>query len=242
MASPVVQHLGNMVNLPGCFRAPEYEIIILGAVKLLAESPNPLKQVLPDHEEMADIIHAGKQVRVKVRLEMRVKQSLSVHVQLVLIRVYDLAARMFMNGFYHLIKSMGRKGIVMVGQNHEITPGHIQGSIGIACNPPVTSQNLITDALIPVSVSLKDALQALSPGAAVRNAYLPVGVCLVHNGIQHFPEITLRRLIGRYHHGQQGFKIKYLLALRCQFLIRGSCKVIPLAVIIVIVNSLKLVL
>ena len=96
----------------------------------------------------------------------------------------------------------------MVGQNHEITPGHIQGSIGIACNPPVTSQNLITDALIPVSVSLKDALQALSPGAAVRNAYLPVGVCLVHNGIQHFPEIALRGLIGGNYNRQHGLKVK----------------------------------
>ena len=81
---------------------------------------------------MAYIIDAGQQIRVEIRFEMRVEQSLSIHVQFIFIGINDLAVRIFIDCLHDLIKSIGRKRIVMVGQDDKVSPGHIQGCIGIA--------------------------------------------------------------------------------------------------------------
>ena len=81
---------------------------------------------------MAYIIDAGQQIRVKIRFEMRVEESLSIHVQFIFIGINDLAVRIFIDCLHHLIKSIGRKCIVMVSQDDKVSPGHIQGCIGIA--------------------------------------------------------------------------------------------------------------
>ena len=84
-----------MPHLAGLFCAPEDEIVILGAVKLLPESAGLLRQRSLDAEKMADIVYAAQEVRIEIRLEMGVKEGPAVHVQLVFVRIKHLAAGMF---------------------------------------------------------------------------------------------------------------------------------------------------
>ena len=132
VAAPVIENLGNMEYSLCRFRTAENKIIILGAVKLLAEPSHLLQQILPYNKQMAYIVDTGQQVRVEIRFEMGVKQRLPIHIQLILIRINDLTVRILIDCLYHLIKSIGRKGIVMVGQDNKVSPGHIQGGIGVA--------------------------------------------------------------------------------------------------------------
>ena len=145
MAAPVVQHLGNMVNLLRRLRAPENEIIVLGPIKLLPEPSHLFQQIHPHHKQMADIIHAGQKIRVEIRLEMRVEQRLPVHVQLVLVRIDHLCARPLVNRLHHLVQRMRRQRVVVVRKHQKIPPRHIHGRVGISRDPLIFPQNLVTN-------------------------------------------------------------------------------------------------
>ena len=60
VTAPVIQHLGNMDDLPGLFRTAEDEIIILRAVKFRPEALYLLQERAFYHEQMADIVYAGQ--------------------------------------------------------------------------------------------------------------------------------------------------------------------------------------
>ena len=76
-----------MNDFGGFFRTPENKIIILSTVKLLPKASHLIQKALFYYKQMADIIDTGKKIRVKIRLEMRIKQRLSVHIQLILIGI-----------------------------------------------------------------------------------------------------------------------------------------------------------
>ena len=63
---------------------------------------------------MTDIVNAGQQIRVKIWLEMRIKQSLPIHIQLVLIGINHIAVRLLIDRFHHLVKGIGRQSIIVV--------------------------------------------------------------------------------------------------------------------------------
>ena len=73
MAAPVIEHPGNVTNLCGFLRTSENKVIILRPVKLLAKASHFSDKIAIHHKKMADIIHAGQQILIKIRLKMRVK-------------------------------------------------------------------------------------------------------------------------------------------------------------------------
>ena len=87
MASPVIQHLGDMDNLPRRLGAAEDKVVVLGPVVILIKLSHFLHQIPVHREQMADVVGAGEKVRIKIRLEMRLKESSSLHVQLGLVRI-----------------------------------------------------------------------------------------------------------------------------------------------------------
>ena len=154
MTAPVIQYLWYMDDLFCLFGAPEDKIIVLSAVKLLAETAHLIQNTLLHHKQMADIINAGKEIRVKIRLKMRIKQRLSIHIQLILIGIEDVAVPMLVECLHHLVKSVLRQRIIMVSQEHKITGSHFQSRVCVAGNAPVASQNHIAHPGILLGVAL----------------------------------------------------------------------------------------
>ena len=103
---------------------------------------------------MADIVDAGEKIRIKVRLKMRIKKGSSVHVQLVLIRINHLAVRVLIHGFCHLIKRMGRNGVIVIGQNDKVAGSHLKSRVGVPGDSQIFAQNLVADPRILLGVFL----------------------------------------------------------------------------------------
>ena len=132
MAAPVIQHLRNMMDFPGLFRTAEDKIIILGSVKLLAESADGFHQVPVYHKQMADIIYAGQKIWIKVRLKVRIEKCLSVHIQLIFIRINHIIERILIHGLDAFKQSVRRQSIIVISQHQKIPLSHVHGRIGIS--------------------------------------------------------------------------------------------------------------
>ena len=134
---------------------------------------------------------------------MRIEQRAAVHIQLILIGIDHVAVRVFVDGLCHLIERMLWDGVVMVGQNDEISLRHPEGRVGVAGNAQVISQLRHMEAAVLLGVLCHDAAhnRALTLRASVGHAYLPVSVGLGQNGVQHLPQILLRSLVGRNDNG-----------------------------------------
>ena len=83
---------------------------------------------------------------------------------------------------------------------------------------------------------------SLSGRTSIHKTNLPVFVGLRQNRIQHFAKILLRSLIGRYHHRKKRLRRKRCFSLTFQLLLCRFGQIVPLAVIIIIVQALKLML
>ena len=79
-----------MADLLCILRTAEDKVIILGSVILRPETADFIKQFFLHHEQMSDIVHARQKIRIEIRLKMRVKQFISIHIQLVLIGIEDI--------------------------------------------------------------------------------------------------------------------------------------------------------
>ena len=79
---------------------------------------------------------------------MRFKQFSAVDIQLVLIRVDHIDLRITVNRLHTLKQCIRRQRVVMIGQNDKIALGHIDGSVGVARNPLILSENNVADSLI----------------------------------------------------------------------------------------------
>ena len=192
---------------------------------------------------MADVVHAGQQILVEIRLEVGIEQGTAVHVQLVFVRVETVAVRVFPDGLRALKESVLRQDVVMVAENNKIPLRHGKGSIGVSGDAPVLPEDLKADPGILFRVLLKHLLRAFSRRTAVGDADLELPVGLVPQGIQELPEITLRRRVGRDHHRKERrIRTEVRLPLGTEFLCRRPGLLEPLRVLVIAVDAFQLVL
>ena len=231
-----------MINALRLLRTAENEIIILRAVIFMAEAAGLFQKFPLHNKQMADIIDAAKQILVKIRFKMRIKQSAAVHIQLILIGIDHITLRMLVDSGSYFKQGMLRQSIVMICQNDKIAGCHFQRRIGIAGNTQIVPQILTAEAAVLFHILLHDPVNDLSLArrTSICHTDLPIPVGLGQNRIQHLTEIFLRSFIGRNDDRQQRLIGKPGLPLGCQLLLRGLCQIVPLGIIIIVVQSLQL--
>ena len=97
MAAPVIKDLRNMADFLRLHRldTAENKIIILSSVKFAAQHSHFLDHVFVHHEKMADIIDRTEQIRVVVRLEMRLEKLVAVHGHFIFIGIKNTDVPVF---------------------------------------------------------------------------------------------------------------------------------------------------
>lgn len=65
---------------------------------------------------MADIVDARQKIRIEIRLEMRVKQFISIHVKLVLIGIEDIAVFILIQFFRALKERVRCQTVIMTAR------------------------------------------------------------------------------------------------------------------------------
>ena len=136
---------------------------------------------------MADIIDAGQERRVKVRLEMGIEQGLSVHVQLILIGIQHIAGGIGPDLSGASVERILGQCIVMVCQDEIVAFRHLHGRIGVPGEPPVLAQDHIAETGVCPGILLEHLLHALPCRAPVCDTGLPVPIGLAADGVQKLP-------------------------------------------------------
>ena len=90
VAAPVIEHLWDMADLLCILCTAENKVVILSSVIFRPETTDFIEQFFFHHKQMADIVDAAEQIDIEIRLKMRVKQFISIHIQLVLIGIEDI--------------------------------------------------------------------------------------------------------------------------------------------------------
>ena len=95
MGTPVVQDLGDMVDLLCHLCAAEDKVIILRPVKSRVK-PSHLLQNIPLHQEkMAEIIGGMQQIFIVIRLKMRLEKFFPLHVHFILMYIACVLGYLF---------------------------------------------------------------------------------------------------------------------------------------------------
>ena len=145
------------------------------------------------------------------------------------------------NGPGAFVQRVRRHGVVVVRQHQEISRSHGNSRVGVVRNAPVSSQILVADPGVLFHIGPDDLFHVFSLGAAIRQTQLPLSVGLLHDGVQHHPQIAGRGLVQRHYNGKQRAIGHRILPLPLQLFLRRLGQFIPLAVVIVVVQPLNLV-
>ena len=177
----------------------EDKVIVLGAVIGRVKLPDCVEKALPHRKEMADIVDRAKQIRVKVRLKMRVKERAAVHVEFVLVGIETVGFRLFHDGLGKGEEGLGRQNIVVIAEHHKIALREGKRRIRIARDAPVLAEYRIADSLIARRIIPENSFRVPPGAAAVRKAELELRIGLREQGVEKRLQIHRRRLKERDH-------------------------------------------
>mgnify|MGYP000178769324 CR=1 FL=1 len=90
MRPPMVKYLRNVANPIRLLRAAQNKIIVLRTVILTIKSSDLLKKSSGYDQKMADVVIASQQIRIEIRLQVRLKVLTPITGNLVLIGVEQL--------------------------------------------------------------------------------------------------------------------------------------------------------
>ena len=181
----------------------EDKVIVLGAVIGRVKLPDCVEKALPHRKEMADIVDRAEQIRVKVRLKMRVKERAAVHVELVLVGIEAVGLRLLYNGLGKGEEGLGRQNIVVVAEHHKIALREGKRRIRIACDTPVLAEHRIAYSRIARRIVPENSFRVLPGTAAVRKADFKLRVGLREHGVEKRLQIHRRRLKERDHNRKE---------------------------------------
>ena len=114
VTSPVIQNLWNMLNIFRLLTASKNKVMILRTIKLTSQHTNFINQRLLHNKQMAYVVHATKQINIEIRLKMWIKEFLTIHVHLILVRINHIYSLIFIQSLNTLKKCMNRHNIIMV--------------------------------------------------------------------------------------------------------------------------------
>ena len=245
----------------GFFGGAEDEVVVLGAVvgaalvDLAAGGVglgDGVEEAAAGDEEVADVIHGAKQVRVEVGLEVRLEVVDVLEVDLVLVGIEDLDVRMGVDRANALIEGLRLELVVMVGEDDEVAGRHADRGVGVLRDAEVLREGLIAEAAVCCSVLGEDLLRCpalcrvvldLRVRGRVHEADLELRVGLLTDGVKHAAEELLRGRVDRDHDGEGRLlrEIAGTLPLLRELLVGDTDLLIPLVVVVVVLDVLDLV-
>lgn len=83
-----------MHDTAGPFSRSQDEIIVLRAIKTIAEPSNLIEQRLPNNCQMADVVVTSQSVRAEIRFEMWVTTCFSIFAEFVFVRIEHFNIRL----------------------------------------------------------------------------------------------------------------------------------------------------
>ena len=245
----------------GFFGGAEDEVVVLGAVvgaalvDLAAGGVglgDGVEEAAAGDEEVADVIHGAKQVRVEVGLEVRLEVVDVLEVDLVLVGIEDLDVRMSIDRADALIEGLRLELVVMVSEDDEVAGRHADRGVGVLRDAEVLRKGLIAEAAICSGVLGEDLLRCPSLGrvvldlrvrGCVHEADLELRVSLLPDRVEHAAEELLRGRVNRDHDGEGRLlrEIAGTLPLLRELLVGDADLLIPLVVVVVVLDVLDLV-
>ena len=200
-------------------RAAEHEIIVLGSVKRRIKQPDALKKRLLHDRQMTDVVHRGQEIRVIVRLQVRL-HVLVADADLVLVAVKEFRIRVFADRVRIFVERVRCKEVIVVGKCNEVALCRLKRLVGVLGNSELL---LIFQNADPAVGSRKSVEERRKRGmftAAVRENKLPVRIGLGFDRIHQLGEIPLRGFIERDHNGEQRRRVEFVGALLCEHALR----------------------
>ena len=85
------------------FYTPENEIVILSPVKLFSQHTHTVNQFFFSYKQMTNIINGTQQINVKIRLEMWLKEFMTIHRHFIFIRINHFNIPVFIQNFHTFI-------------------------------------------------------------------------------------------------------------------------------------------
>jgi len=191
---PMVEDLGDMVDLGPLFDRLQYQVVVLGAVEAGIVDGQLVEDALPDHEEVADVVVLPEHEEAVVRLEVGVAVA-PVGEQLVLVAVQEVEGGVFVEREGVLEERVGLKGVVVVEEGDVLPPCLLDACKGVLRDTFVRSEPDLADARVG-SVAFCDRLsQCRVLGVAVHQDKLEALVGLGRDAFHHVVEVGQRRLV-----------------------------------------------
>ena len=207
VTAPVVEHLRDMDYVPRFLGHAEDKVIVLGAVIGRVKLSDCVEKALPHRKEVTDIVDRAEQIRVKVRLKMRVEERTAVHVELVLVGVETVCLRLLHNGLGKGEERLGRQNVVVVAEHHKIARRKGKRRIRIARDAAVFAEHRIAYSRIARRIVPENSLRVLPGAAAVRKTELELRIGLREQGVEERLQIHRRCLKERNHNREEGCRI-----------------------------------
>lgn len=245
----------------GFFDGAEDEVVVLGTVvgaalvDLLAVGVglgDGVEEATAGNEEVADVVHGAKQVRVEVGLEVRLEVVDVLEVDLVLVGIKDLDVRVCVDRADALIEGLRLELVVMVGEDDEVTSRHADRGVGVLRDTEVLREGRIAEAAVCSGVLGEDLLRCtalrrvvldLRVRGRVHEADLELRVGLLPDRVEHAAEELLRGRVNRDHDGEGRLhrEISGTLPLLRELLVGDADLLIPLVIVVVVLDVLDLV-
>ena len=197
--APVVEHARNVAH-PRRGRELEHaerQVVVLGSLEALAESPGAAHELGSVHAEVADDVLRQEQVRAEVGLEIGVDPP-APPVELVLVAVDDVGVRMAGELGRDAPEGVRGELVVVVEQGDELAPRHRQRGVG-------GGRDVAPDRAVrepDPGVGAREGLERLANAGArrgvVRDAQLPARVGLRADGLDGTGQPERVGVVGRH--------------------------------------------
>ena len=160
------------------FDTPECQIIILRALEADPEAANAIDQITAINTQVADHVLRAKEFQVPVRLEVRV-QSLTVFIDLVLIRVDEADAGIRHDRLRHQRECVFRQHVIMVKQGNPVAGSQLKRTVRCRRYVSIRLPEHDLDSLVFACQAFERFPYSRVRRSIVGNAQLPMRIKLI---------------------------------------------------------------
>ncbi len=178
------------------------EIVILATLVTLAEPADRLNEAAAKHAEMREHILRQHQIRVPIRLEIRVEAS-ALGVDLVLVAEDQVEFGVRRHGLRNQVEGVLGQQVVVVKQGHELAFRQGKRTVAGCRDMAVLAAIADLDAPIDFAVMFEHGADMRRCRSVIGDAQLPMPVELPSDRVNGGPQIRLRRLVDRHHDRDQ---------------------------------------
>ena len=144
---------------------------------------------------------------------MRLKMLVKLSCHLIFICIHRIKSSVLIQRTDDLIKSIGRKQIVMIQKSHKFSPGHLKSRICVSCNPLIFCKFTDPDTTVFFCVLFQDLFHCSILRTSICNTKLPVSIGLSKKRVYHLSQKLFRCTVCRHCHTDQRTVLKMVVSL-----------------------------